>query len=66
MGVEARAAMVGFSLFIPQLEKSEPLVPSDGYEVTCLYGLDHKKGELGKVGGTDIPVVATISCLLLL
>jgi hypothetical protein len=53
MGVEARAAMVGFSLFIPQLEKSEPLVPSDGYEVTCLYGHVYmgwtiKKGSSGK------------------
>jgi hypothetical protein len=37
-------AAVGFGVFIPQLEKSEVLVPSDGYEVTCLNGLDQKNG----------------------
>jgi hypothetical protein len=48
MGVEARAAMVGFSLFIPQLEKSEPWFHPMATKSHVYMGWTIKKGSSGK------------------
>jgi hypothetical protein len=63
MGVEARGGGGSVRPFYSTTGKIGALIPSDGYKVACLNGLDGKAGKVGRhlySRAVDIRSVVTI------
>jgi hypothetical protein len=65
MGVEARGGGGSVRPFYSTTGKIGALIPSDGYKVACLNGLDQKKGRPEKWADTCTHGLLTSGLLLL-